>query len=557
MRHKLKLLPLYLLGLTASLSAQQTYNFVPSKPHAKVYDIEAYNDHLALAGSELTCQVATLNYLAPNGGLLWNTTYPEQGYCKYDAVEISPDGRIFAAGDWRVGDDFITPDDGLILVEYDTNGQLLQSHKYLTLPFYNEKAYLSRFSNGQFALSSQSILFLIDQQGELIQTWTDFGHIDFLQALNDSLVAVVDNGVLIVFNIQNGQSIWHTFEDVDPTQVLCHQGRVWWVTGNQWRAFNPVQQNVTVVQGMAPEGYFPRSQGNNISFLSRPTPDLNFIWVYSPQTNTTGLIGQMNLAGRHITDWIPDDSTPWVCGQEPQTDPTFNASYVASGSDQGLVISSPYDAGISNLTAVVTDLDTLEQWSNDAYEVAVTFNLAITIRNYGSLPIHDIAVASHQFGAFNCSERRDFFNFSFSPGLAPDHDTTLQVSVWARGVNQPSGLSLLYTYCMFTLAPNQHIDANASNNDFCLTLVGTRNPANELQSIQVYPNPAQDILHINSPDHLASVQVFDSYGRSVLQASLDGSSPQNIHIGTLPAGMYWVQATSNQGVYRLQKFIKQ
>jgi hypothetical protein len=79
--------------------------------------------------------------------------------------------------------------------------------------------------------------------------------------------------------------------------------------------------------------------------------------------------------------------------------------------------------------------------------------------------------------------------------------------------------------------------------------VGT-SPIAEAAQLKLYPNPAGDFIHIQIPNSGALVDeiaVYDLTGRLVLLKS--GSVPQRIDISNLPAGLYLVQAKTENGVY--------
>lgn len=71
----------------------------------------------------------------------------------------------------------------------------------------------------------------------------------------------------------------------------------------------------------------------------------------------------------------------------------------------------------------------------------------------------------------------------------------------------------------------------------------------------IYPNPAQDILHINLKDHSTNqyrVTIFDIYGKTYLDRSLDESY---IDLSTFNNGVYLIRVTDNQRVSATKKFI--
>lgn len=80
---------------------------------------------------------------------------------------------------------------------------------------------------------------------------------------------------------------------------------------------------------------------------------------------------------------------------------------------------------------------------------------------------------------------------------------------------------------------------------------GTNAPAVQ-QNIQVFPNPAHELISVkNLPEKLCQVNIYSITGTQVLSVQLN-SVNQQINIGELPKGLYFLKA-NNQAT----KFTKQ
>ena len=75
---------------------------------------------------------------------------------------------------------------------------------------------------------------------------------------------------------------------------------------------------------------------------------------------------------------------------------------------------------------------------------------------------------------------------------------------------------------------------------------------NEKLQLSYYPNPVGDILHLVSPSEIVFVQVFDQFGRSVLQSS----QGQQVNVSGLPAGVYYARVEDQKGTSGVLKFVK-
>jgi hypothetical protein len=78
---------------------------------------------------------------------------------------------------------------------------------------------------------------------------------------------------------------------------------------------------------------------------------------------------------------------------------------------------------------------------------------------------------------------------------------------------------------------------------------------NEGNSLQIYPNPAHDVLNLLSKDDdlkSSNTIIFDGLGKIWQQ----NTTAENINISELPIGFYWLQI-ENAGKMARVKFLKQ
>lgn len=84
-----------------------------------------------------------------------------------------------------------------------------------------------------------------------------------------------------------------------------------------------------------------------------------------------------------------------------------------------------------------------------------------------------------------------------------------------------------------------------------LEIAGT----DELTSVrlQVYPNPARDIIHLQSSDEIDRIEIYSFTGQHVGSFSNPG---QTISIGTLPAGLFILNVFSEDELIGLERIVK-
>jgi len=74
--------------------------------------------------------------------------------------------------------------------------------------------------------------------------------------------------------------------------------------------------------------------------------------------------------------------------------------------------------------------------------------------------------------------------------------------------------------------------------------------ASPMNTLLVYPNPANNLIHIIAPAEMAiqSVAILDIMGKTVLAQHLSAASNRDIDISTLPKGMYFMEMVTHNGI---------
>ncbi len=90
-------------------------------------------------------------------------------------------------------------------------------------------------------------------------------------------------------------------------------------------------------------------------------------------------------------------------------------------------------------------------------------------------------------------------------------------------------------------------------NGFCTETLGTHTQQ-LADALAIYPNPAQDVLHIDSKSELIDVGLYNMDGQKV--ADYDGDL-KTINLGPLASGVYLVKATFGNGQIGNRKIIKE
>ena len=85
--------------------------------------------------------------------------------------------------------------------------------------------------------------------------------------------------------------------------------------------------------------------------------------------------------------------------------------------------------------------------------------------------------------------------------------------------------------------------------------VGVQNLISSDQ-FSVYPNPANDLMQVNSESALSQLKIYDLSGKMVKQIILSGELYKEINISSLKNGAYLIEAQTLAGDSFYKKFLK-
>ena len=74
-------------------------------------------------------------------------------------------------------------------------------------------------------------------------------------------------------------------------------------------------------------------------------------------------------------------------------------------------------------------------------------------------------------------------------------------------------------------------------------------------SINVYPNPVNDVLFIETEVEINEVVVYDVYGRQQVNMTTGQQEVMTVEVSNLNAGVYFVKVVTNEGEV-VKRFVK-
>ena len=86
---------------------------------------------------------------------------------------------------------------------------------------------------------------------------------------------------------------------------------------------------------------------------------------------------------------------------------------------------------------------------------------------------------------------------------------------------------------------------------------GGVNAIDELQfNAEVYPNPASEIIHLNSNQKIKYFNIYNSLGKTILNAS-NLSNSASINISAFTSGIYLLEFVNEKGISSWKKILVQ
>lgn len=107
-----------------------------------------------------------------------------------------------------------------------------------------------------------------------------------------------------------------------------------------------------------------------------------------------------------------------------------------------------------------------------------------------------------------------------------------------------------------------NVSASTSNGNTTNSAYYTSVPANlgleenQLINLSAFPNPATDVLHINSDEMISKIEFYTVSGELSLNHSMNESNTAEINIAALNSGMYLVKVYGKDGSISIQRITK-
>jgi len=198
----------------------------------------------------------------------------------------------------------------------------------------------------------------------------------------------------------------------------------------------------------------------------------------------------------------------------------------------------------SDATYKTYDFD-LTTWDSGSQFPELNFGVKNTWIATATYVIGDIVISGNTY-CKNTSGAN-----SVSPAV-PQTDTANWALCDATGAVAPAvGAILGGALNINPLANSVYVDSMVFDN-VVPSALGTAEFENTTNTISLYPNPAHEVLNINSTNSITKIEVYDMQGRNV--ASNNNAS--NVNVESLVKGVYIVKVMQENGSVVAKQFIK-
>ena len=470
--------------------------------------------------------------------------FPNSGtHGAYGVVEM-PD-LTFAAGAYGHGVDTVSGEGWAYssIIKFDQNGNgtlLAKDFSYIDL------ALEASLLDGSYVLLSpygDVQIVVKDTNGEVAQEISLPGVVDLLATPDDSLIVATEGGLVVMDRFGNVASTYPAF--VFKSIKLDGMGRIVGVVDSTMTLLSSTYQLLAQVMLTGEEVKDFTAVSDTVAILTTS----NMVKLYIGELSFSH---EFQLVGNEIYRYIAmNKGRIALAGEEVYGDMPSNlystTSFIKEYTIEGASTSFTEDIGITGIdlgSSVVIEPTGFFPGHYWVYFPGAEIN----VHNYGPTPVN-------RFYLRNLSTNPVFNEITISPG----GEVTVPWSSlrsFATG-GHPSGTTI--EVCVWTSQPNLTFDADAANDLFCTDfLVSSEEARMELQ-IQLFPNPASNLLNIQlplrPPAKNAQLRILDAVGRVKKVIPTRESTSFTVPVNDWAAGVYFLQVLEDGAVKGVEKFI--
>lgn len=481
-----------------------------------------------------TCTAAISNseviYLDSTGNILWRKflRYTELTSAINEKVFFDKSGNIVVAGKSNGGCDVWDGANGVYIAKFKPNGDSIFFKRFdipRLIPFLNINAIELPDSNYLFGYDGN--LRWIKPNGDILQNRI-YDYLVDLEIVNDSITVALSRDKLTLLDLAGNIREIIVISDAQDAQV--YNDTIWMLS--QYRVFTYSLLTKEFATLHIPENVHFKGIANDAQGI--------FIWGDTLNVNRPMVLRFKNESWQTL--YKPADNIFTIDDIKWQDN-----NYYFSGREQFSFIKKTkefaplpqkYDIELVNIETVSID---------NPNSPFVTFNLDFTIVNKSDTTISSFYLYSDIIFVGFCGQTIQFQKLIFDSLITPGDTLIVRAPLDLPGFV----ISIVgTTICFHASSPDYYLDLNQDNNTNCRDLLTSTNNILLINNlIKVFPNPASDIIKIQTENNLQieSLYLYNIAGQLQNITSDIHSNQATLQRNNLPAGLYWLKVQTSEG----------
>lgn len=481
------------------------------------------------------------------------------------------DNKIALIG-YGNGCDFFDPNAKTFITKLDENGNILFDNFFTNLGNNGQNDYLKDFiqySDSSYFAITDSSLFHFTKNGVLIGTKrTGLSGLRGLKLKPDGKLLLSQGTTvskLIVMDTSTTIVSQNTITPPSSSALVKNNHTTYTFDGTIKKRDHNMQvvASSQAVQGTGSLTHFQLyndtlyacgQNTNSTSFMMRLDTSLNLISFYTDTTR--------NVRPAFIVPTASRIALLTNCKSQPAGNGIIGFSSFPKNADYHFTEDIGITGGYMDSARSTFYFSTVQ---NAYFTSFHYYRFKFIVKNFGSAPVSSFKVNSLVNTGYVCGT--DYYSEQFNtPPIAPGATYTVTSRWIAKYANESAGplgqmIAINGNLCFNTSRPNDANDAAILNDDYCksFTFLETVTGIEDLQegtTLSIFPNPANELLHIQCSLPMQKLSLCDVSGRLLQTLVIQDILEQELNVRDLSAGIYFIRIETAKGI-AIRKFVKQ
>lgn len=534
---------------------QTDFNFVPHHQWANYHAMAINAEAIVAVGYHEQCDLPYITYFDRESGQeLW-CKY-RGGYGAFTDVDFAADGSVWVTGwEWESAD--VIGDEKATLDHFAADGNFISG-----LASSDDDAHL--YWPGVEVLSDGRVM------------WSNDGYLDFSNpgtigtnsSLNLNITPIISaaltstrfaytDGLTVQIRDEGSQLPMYIYESGNQiTGLVANEDDVYWT--NRHSLYHYDVETATLSDYFMGALYPVRLswKGDNV-LIYELIDNTAKVWEFSPTTNTFTEQQTWDMPAQRLLqlEWREDGYYQLgIDFYEPYAeDVRFPYHHGFLQRSQQLQTLPAADVGVVEINA---QIDSANIGVHDEFWYAgqVYWSGQIEVQNFSAFPVTDsLAIVSVADDGIFCTESRFYQVYPINIPAQSSVVVDFQFRDFEFADRDEQGNYIIdEELCFYTIAPDQRIDLNVSNNMFCerFTIVNSKEVPVQTDALQVFPNPTRDFITITAPStSFEQLELYDAFGRLIRREQLTDEDTFMVDLSNCPPGAYSLKVATERGYY--------